>query len=255
MIFTKKTLWFTLVELIVVTTILVILTSVGFYSYVGNLEDSRDSVRKSDIAQLNSALILYKQKRWIFPLPWESINILNDSLWVALQWKMNESVPLNTLDSLLFDPKLKTPYSYSITSNKQEFQLAWTLENGDNPRAILAGNYSSVSVNILPTIMLATDGGGDLEIRDGVWGGANNRTFFVFNGGSHNLVYDFINKSAQSDGTDFSSLLNDPLIEYWQNSDYRSCTEILEAWKSIGDWEYQILDDNGTLSWVTCSWM
>jgi prepilin-type N-terminal cleavage/methylation domain-containing protein len=66
---TKKTSAFTLVELIVTATILVILTAVGFYSYSQNLVDARDSLRKSDIANLKSNLKLYKQKRGAYPLP------------------------------------------------------------------------------------------------------------------------------------------------------------------------------------------
>ena len=54
---------FTLVELIVAASILIILIAVGFYSYSQNLEDTRDSLRKTDIANLESQLKLYKQKR------------------------------------------------------------------------------------------------------------------------------------------------------------------------------------------------
>jgi len=42
--------------------------------------------------------------------------------------------------------------------------------------------------------------------------------------------------------------LNDPLIEFYQNSDYRSCDEISEAGKSLGDGEYQIRDTDGVLT-------
>lgn len=251
----KNTLAFTLVELVVVATILVILTSIWFYSYVWNLQDSRDSARKADIARLSSSLNLYHQKRWAFPNPWNSFGILNDWLNVANQWKMNESVPLSTLDTLVYDPKTKKPYSYSITTNKQEFQVAGTLENADNPHAILDGNYTSVSVNILPTILLASDSVNDLEIADGVWAGSANRTLFIFNEGGNNLPYDFDQNTAYSESwVSFDDLLNDPLIKYWQNSDFRSCTEILEAGKSIwNNIEYQVLDASWTLSGVTCT--
>jgi len=35
------------------------------------------------------------------------------------------------------DPKTKSPYFYSITKNAQEYELSATLENTDNPIAIL----------------------------------------------------------------------------------------------------------------------
>ncbi len=54
---------FTLVEIIVAATILVILTSIGFYAYTNNIADARDGVRKTDIASLESALNLYKREK------------------------------------------------------------------------------------------------------------------------------------------------------------------------------------------------
>ena len=247
---TQNTKWFTLVELVVVATILVILTSIWFYSYVGNLQDSRDSARKADIAKLSSALKLYSLRRWIYPNPWSSFNVLNNWLPVFSQGKMDNSVPLSTLDQLVFDPKTKASYSYSITANKQSFQIAWSLENADNPVAILNWDYSPVAVNVLPTIILAANSTADVEI----WGTSPARNLFVFNWGQNNIPYDFIDETPESNWTSFENLLSDPLIEFWQNSDFRSCDEIFEAGKSIWNWEYQILDSTWTLVNTTCTW-
>jgi len=54
---------FTLVELIVSTTILAILTTIGFSTYTQYIGDARDGVRKTDLATLNSQLNLYKKQR------------------------------------------------------------------------------------------------------------------------------------------------------------------------------------------------
>jgi len=54
---------FTLVELVVAATILVILTSIGFYSYTKNISDARDSSRIANLSALSSQLSLYKQQR------------------------------------------------------------------------------------------------------------------------------------------------------------------------------------------------
>jgi len=43
---------FTLVEIVVTTTILVILTSIWFYSYSKSISDARDSARIADISTL-----------------------------------------------------------------------------------------------------------------------------------------------------------------------------------------------------------
>ncbi|USN59260.1 MAG: type II secretion system protein [Candidatus Peribacteria bacterium] len=54
---------FTITELLVSVTILIILTTLGFYTYTENLVDARDSERTSDLAKISAALDLYKQKK------------------------------------------------------------------------------------------------------------------------------------------------------------------------------------------------
>lgn len=149
---------FTLVELIVTATILVILTGVGFYSYTQNIVDTRDSVRSSDLADLTAKVKLYKQTRGAVPVPAESFDILNLSTIVAKQGKLSRDVALSTADSIQYDPFLDIPYTYSITTNRQEFEIAMSLENSDNPIALLSGTYKSVAKNVLPTLALALDG-------------------------------------------------------------------------------------------------
>lgn len=249
---------FTLVELIVTATILVILTAVGFYSYSQNLVDARDSLRKSDVADIESRLKLYKQKRWAYPSPGDSFDILNNGLVVAKQWKMNNKVSLTTASSIPKDPSTKGPYTYSITPNKQEFELSVSLENGNSPIAILKWDYKSVSKNVLPTISLAIDSINPIEIHDGVGLGGANRMAFIFNLGWYNLPYTFEEPySPQTDGTTtFAELLADPTIEYWQNSDYRTCGEIYAAGKAISgasSEEYQVLSSTGFLTNTGCT--
>lgn len=250
--------WFTLVELIVTATILVILSAVGFYSYTQNLVDARDSLRKSDVADLESRLKLYKQKRGAYPVPWNNFEIINSWVLVAQQWVMNNGVSLTTADTIPLDPYIKVPYFYSITNNKQQFEIALTLENADNPIAILEGDYKSVSKNTLPTITLALESTTPVEIQNGIGAGSTNRTAFIVNLGSYNLPYTFNEPySPQNDsGISFDTILNDPTIEYWQNSDYRSCSEIYESGRSISNGsasqEYQILNSTGALVNTNC---
>ncbi len=254
----KNSSGFTLVELIVTATILVILTAVGFYSYSQNLTDARDSVRKSDVADIESKLKLYKQKRGAYPTPWDSFSLTNSGVLVARQWKLNNSVALSTADSIPTDPLTKEAYFYSITTNKQEFELALSLENADNPIAILEWNYKSVSKNVLPTITLAISTGSIIEVHDGIWIWSTNRMKFIFDLWGYNIPYTFTSPySPETDGsTSLATLLADPSIDYWQNSDYRNCTEIYEAGKSISNGsateEYQILNTSGVLVDTTC---
>ncbi|MDD3646459.1 MAG: prepilin-type N-terminal cleavage/methylation domain-containing protein [Candidatus Gracilibacteria bacterium] len=254
---------FTFVELIIVVTIMTILGGIGFSSYISYLGDSRDSQRKSDISQVSSSLKIYKQKRGYYALPGDYFNITYSGTTVAYQGELNTNVRLDSLERLPSDPKTKGYYTYATTKNKQEFQIASSLENEEKNIALLEGNYKSVSKNILPTIMFAanTPTGNNLEIKEGTTEGDLARKLFVFNNQSHNLVYTFEEPySPKSDDTSFDLLLleAESNSNFWPNSDYRNCVEIVEAGKlilplSATSFEYQIVTDTGELVNTGCT--
>lgn len=252
----KNNFWFTIVELVVAMTILLVLTGMWFYSYTQNVVDARDSVRISDMASVNSQLKLYKKSRWAYPLPGNNFNINNGSRLVAIQWLLNENVTLTTLDKIPYDPSAEVPYSYSVTRNKQEFQLALTLESSETWVAVLEWDYKTVSKNVLPTIMLAATW---LWDRDISWS-SSDRDLFIFNQWYHNLPYTHDGgNEAYTDNTPFAQLLSDPNITFWQNSDYRNCSEIFEAGKHISDVgtseTYDILNSSGVLEPTLCDFL
>jgi type II secretory pathway pseudopilin PulG len=245
---------FTFVELIVSATILVILSAIWFYSYIDNIGDSRDSQRKSTFAKIETSLKEYKQSNWAYPNPWNSFNITNGANIVAKQWKLNKKVSLSTLDRLPVDPKNKVYYNYSVTNNKQEYEIAWTLENWDFPIALLTtSGYKTISKNILPTLSLALQTTSDTDITI-----STNKKLFIFDWNKHNLPYTFEDSfSPETDWTTFTELLSDAeqTETFWQNSDYETCPEIKNAWKSIWDWEYQVRDLNWELTNTWCTSM
>ena len=59
---------FTLLELIVVITIIGILTTFGYLNYATSLEKSRDGKRKADLEQIRSALEMYRADETQYPL-------------------------------------------------------------------------------------------------------------------------------------------------------------------------------------------
>jgi len=243
--------WFTFVELIIASTILIILTSLWFYSYTKHISNSRDSQRKWNIASISSSLTLYKQKRWSFPNPWDFFTFRNGawaSIEVAKQWKLNEKVSLSTLDTLPLDPYIHIPYLYSITQNKQEFQLGATLENSDRPIAFIEWNYKTVAKNILPSLLIAYNGSGSIDITNSIY-----KNKFIFSGISYNLPYSLENGVPFSNNmVNFETLINDININFWQNGDFENCEQIYEAWKSIGNGEYQILNSSWGLESTGC---
>lgn len=240
--------WFSFVELIVASTIVIILSTMWFFAYSQSLADSRDSQRTSDLASVASTLKIYKQKRGWFPFPGDKFWLKNGwAIYVAYQWRLNKTVSLDTLDKLPLDPYAKTYYFYSVTANKQEFQLAATLENSGRPTALLQWTYKTVTKNILPTIILAYSSAIDLDITNVIY-----KNTFIFGQWAHNLPYSIDTWLPVTDGTAFANLLSDPTIDFWQNTDYTTCAAIYYAGKSIGAWEYQTLDVTGNLINVTC---
>lgn len=250
---------FTLVELIVSIMIVAILASIWFYSYIWYIGEARDAERKANIWETKTALKLYKQKRWAYPIPWDYFSITNTvnsvAKTVAYQWLLNENVILSTMDKIPLDPFTNSNYSYSINNNKQEFQIALTLENWDFPIALLDWDYKTVSTWVLPSILLATGSTVDVEIHTWVWNWTNNRNLFILDWGL-NLPYSTTNPYNPYYGWE---LIDDVLsgwnIKFWQNSDYRTCNELEEAAKLIHDsWTetYQILNNSWILTDTWC---
>lgn len=243
--------WFTFVELIVVVAILWILSTIWFISYTANLGTARDSKRISDIAIIGSALKQYKQQRWsyVIPSPGDNFYLLIASSTWAIQWTLNNKTTLSTLQTIPEDPEQKIYYSYSVTPNRQEYQIAATLENNDTPMALLDGDYSSVAKTILPTIVTATWSVSSIDVT-------LYDNLFIFDHQIHNLPYDFSGDNTPvSDGTSLSILLSEAEEDgdFWQNSDFQSCNEIYAAGKMFWSGSYQVVQPNtGILIDVGC---
>lgn len=244
---------FTFIEIIVSITILVILSTLWFYSYSWHLADARDAERKSDLASVTSSLKLHKQKRAVYPNPWTSVNVLFSWSAIAAQWRLDDTVYMSTIDSIPKDPYINIPYFYSVTNNKQEFQLSATLENNSTYKAIIQWDYKSVSKNNLPTIVLAINSSTDIEIKDWIWSWSTNKDKFIFNNWIHNIPYTFVSPyDASNDWSNFLWVLNDPDKEFWQSIDYRSCQEIIDDWKFFWSWEYQIIWTSWNMININC---
>jgi len=125
---------FTLVELIVVITILSILGTIAFISYWMYTSSARDSVRISDIDNINKSLNLFNIEHWFYPEPdWSYfINYSWSIAWT--QWYFWDDLLRKTqkLSKVPVDPLTGSNYAYSVTNNKKEVQFASILENHES---------------------------------------------------------------------------------------------------------------------------
>ena len=126
----KKKNAFTLVELIVVITIVGILSTIGFVAYSGYLGWARDGNRIASLTKLSDSLQTYAASKSL-PLPDDAINIYANgtSNQIAYQWKLGENV-LETIDFTNGgkDPKDDAYYTYYLTNDRKNLQLLAFLE-------------------------------------------------------------------------------------------------------------------------------
>jgi prepilin-type N-terminal cleavage/methylation domain-containing protein len=120
--------WFTLVELIVVITILAILSTIWFVAYNSYLVWSRDTNRISQLASLSDWLEIYRNNNDL-PQPENSVEIRASWSVIWYQWYLWK----NILESIQYskwwlDPKTDNYFSYFLNSDWKSYQLMWFLE-------------------------------------------------------------------------------------------------------------------------------
>jgi len=130
---------FTLVELIVVITILAILWTIAFISLQWYSKDARDSVRISDLSNIDIQLELYLIKWSKLPIPEDAIILTSSWVIIWYQWYIWEEI-LNKIwvHGWWKDPLDDSLYTYRINWTKSQYQVMWFLED-----------WTEISLNLL----------------------------------------------------------------------------------------------------------
>jgi general secretion pathway protein G len=133
---TKSKKGFSLVELLVVITIIAILSVVAYTAMGGQTITARDSKRKSDLSTVQSALELYYVQYSRYPS-----TLATGEATVADGWK----IPRKYLSEIPKDPKSSdaVPLNYFYWTNDSEYILGATLENDSTPVPYVVGNSES----------------------------------------------------------------------------------------------------------------
>lgn len=121
---------FTLVELIVVITILTVLATVAFISFQWYTGTSRDSVRLSDMANIEKWLNMKTSIAKKLPYPDDKISITASGTLLNYQWYAWVSV-LGNIEVHWWgiDPLDQSYYTYSINDRRNKYQVLWYLED------------------------------------------------------------------------------------------------------------------------------
>lgn len=240
-------IWFTLAELVVVITILIILSLISYISYQKIITDARNTARITDMSNIKMSLKNHKLKNWWYPNPWDSFDITNS--WVIIkQWLLNEEVYTMELDKKPTDPLFKTQsYIYSITNNKQFFQVAMSLEdesseNDAELRAYVDWDYQTLNDVFIPSIVFATNVSWNILSLSGS---------FIVDKWTLNLPYwedwNFIKNASSLSWIITESEVVIPKY-YW----FSSCMQIYENWQSMWSWTYKWVDNNWNIINISC---
>ncbi len=134
LILSKKNKWFTLVELIVVITILAILGTIAFLSFQWYASSARDSVRVSDMDSIAKWLTLYNIKTGSCPTPASSIELMASGAHIGYQWYMSSQIfsNINFSANSGTDPLDGKNYTYTVNQNATKFEILGLLENSES---------------------------------------------------------------------------------------------------------------------------
>lgn len=125
--------WFTLIELIVVVTILVILGTIAFISFNWFTKDARNSVRITEVDTLNWALALRFVETWVVPIPDNPITLSVENKDFAVQWDAWTTVSgVLKVSWELKDPLDWKYYPYITGLSRRWAQVATFLEDSDS---------------------------------------------------------------------------------------------------------------------------
>ncbi len=108
---------FTMIELLVVTTIIIVLTTIGLVSYQKASETTRNAKRKADLETIRQALVLYRTDSGEYP---------DTSTFATMLTTISDYLGSNS--TTFADPKNVSPYTYSYNSDGVSFTLTGALE-------------------------------------------------------------------------------------------------------------------------------
>ncbi|MBU1018173.1 type II secretion system GspH family protein [Patescibacteria group bacterium] len=134
---------FSLVELLVVITIIAILSVAAYTAFGGQTVKAKDARRSQDLSTIQSALELYVVQNNRYP----------ESLTNGLEGAPNYLIPKKYLSTIPKDPSGKE-YVYLVSGDKKSYEIAAVLESDG-----LLANFSSYIVGNSDIELVETAGG------------------------------------------------------------------------------------------------
>jgi prepilin-type N-terminal cleavage/methylation domain-containing protein len=152
---------FSLVELLVVITIIAILSVAAYVAVGGNTVKAKNSRRTSDIATIQTALEMYFAEKGAYP---DTVVPSNPPFTGYTTFDPSE-LDVKYISKTPLDPWSTTtkpiPYAYGVSTNNKTYQLAATVEGDTTNSAYVVGNSTSPLIKD-DTGADVTDGGANV---------------------------------------------------------------------------------------------
>lgn len=141
---------FSLIELLVVITILVILWSVWISMNSSYKERTWNAKITADLNTIESTIRTYKQEIWNLPDPWWNLKYFTNNWWYAhdetesfwVDWSITEKTfPKRYINVTPLDPNTNQYYAYGKTIVWWSFEVAAVLSNNGEYESIVKSNY------------------------------------------------------------------------------------------------------------------
>ena len=247
---------FTLVELIVAVTILIILSTIWFIWYRSQLSTIRDANRISNLSSISEWLEMYRTK-YSLPLPEDNIEIKSNGTLIARQWYAWAGVlsAINFTD-IWKDPKDDIYYSYYLTQNQSYFQLMWFLEEEASLKTVQIDLLNKVNAEDIdyserfPTLDWSM-----LGILTWTWENLNIpvQELVTWSIDVSTTTTEYTSNFSDDNNITWSwKILKtlDVIANSWWKT-FRSCKEILDNLLTAWDWTY-LIDLNWNSTIVYC---
>lgn len=137
---------FTLIEILVVITIIGILSTVTAITFSSSLRSSRDARRKADINQIKAALELYRSNNAVYPGVGAGTGQIQTMCGTATSLTDPAGGTGTYLTNIPQDPLCPT-YTYAITTNASDYTVGTYLEGTATTCSVLLSCGSGVSCN------------------------------------------------------------------------------------------------------------
>ncbi|NDK09145.1 prepilin-type N-terminal cleavage/methylation domain-containing protein, partial [Candidatus Gracilibacteria bacterium] len=157
---------FTLVELIVTITIIAILGTISFVYFNGHIKNSRDSVRVTDIKDLEKTLGVYIAEKSNYPEPDDGVNITYSGGIAWTQGIIGDNMLRALKISKVLDPLTTSNYTYSITGLKNAYQIG-AIREGNSYQSFNFIDNTYAADKIAIAIVKGTYNGKALRISTG----------------------------------------------------------------------------------------